>query len=761
MAPMTSRVEFFGVRHHSPAAALHVVERLRRDPPAAVLIEGPSDFNDQLDELDGPHTLPIMIYHWAPADPDALDGTPAAAARHTAYYPLCDYSPEWTAFREARVLGIETRFIDLPWHVMADVEEAENRFAEPELDDEHLRSAALVMDMIGVDSLSDLVDEAVEVDPDLGLDEFQRRMELIGSIMRRLRADDAFVQREVFMAARIAETLERVDGTVLVVCGAAHIDGLRAELEEPGEEPPITAPDPDDRRYGAALTPTSYAYLDQLTGYNAGQPNPGFYDRLFRDRSEGRYDTAERVLSELVTELRGHRQRFSSADLVAVLTTARGLASLRGHEHLWRTDLLDAITSALVKEESGPDHPLLQLVHEHLRGDRVGELAEGTTRPPLVLELLRELRELELEPEPKRRVETADLTDDRGLRRSRLLHSLDVLQIPMCRLLHEADETGEETWEIVWTPAYEGELVAAARWGGTREQAVGTVLADRLGQTAEGDVRAAAELVVEAALCGLHDLGERLQAHTERAVRETGDVENLGEALRLLMHVYRYDPLLRVTGRADLGRLVALGFDRAVRLLERLGPLPHTPESDGVVTSIRIVTDVAERCGATLALDTEGWDRALATIVDDDAQAPQVRGAALGARWLTGASADAEVAAGLHLVTLPEHFGDFVSALLWTAREACLRRPDLILELDAILSGMGTERFLTALPGLRRAFSEFSSRERAQVAQVLLGSRAREALQAFGTSDDERLMISRFEAELMATMTHFLGERTP
>ena len=44
-------------------------------------------------------------------------------------------------------------------------------------------------------------------------------------------------------------------------------------------------------------------------------------------------------------------QQISAADLIAAETTARGLAALRGHAEVWRTDLVDGITGALVKEE--------------------------------------------------------------------------------------------------------------------------------------------------------------------------------------------------------------------------------------------------------------------------------------------------------------------------------------------------------------------------------------------------------------------------
>ena len=53
-----------GVRHHSPACARLVAQRIRALKPAHVLIEGPADFNARLDELALPHRLPIAIYSY-------------------------------------------------------------------------------------------------------------------------------------------------------------------------------------------------------------------------------------------------------------------------------------------------------------------------------------------------------------------------------------------------------------------------------------------------------------------------------------------------------------------------------------------------------------------------------------------------------------------------------------------------------------------------------------------------------------------------
>ena len=96
-----------GVRHHSPACARLVKERIEQTRPRYVLIEGPVDFNQRLDELFLPHQLPIAIYSYC----QSQEG---GAAGRGAWTPFAEFSPEWQALLSARATGAHIRFIDLP-----------------------------------------------------------------------------------------------------------------------------------------------------------------------------------------------------------------------------------------------------------------------------------------------------------------------------------------------------------------------------------------------------------------------------------------------------------------------------------------------------------------------------------------------------------------------------------------------------------------------------------------------------------------------
>ena len=370
-------IRWFGVRHHSPAAARLVRELVLRERPDAVLIEGPWDFNDRIGELALEHRLPIAIY----------SSVVLEAGRAGAYHPFCVHSPEWQALRAGFEIGADVRFIDLPWASIAGSREVAHRYGDHEL--RRSRAIPALCERLGVDDFDAAWDVLAEIDPALGLDEYLRRVEPLCAELRD-HVSEVDARRERFMAQQIRET----SGDVLVVCGGFHVEGLRELVAAPADAETPTASEV------VALTPYSFEALDALTGYEAGMPNPGFYDLAWRDA-----DPARAALQLVVGELRRRGQHVSPADLIGVESTARGLALMRGHARVWRGDLLDGILGALVKDELelGVPHPMLDAAHAVLRGGARGKLADGVSRPPFVRDLEAALERFELVPAPAAR----------------------------------------------------------------------------------------------------------------------------------------------------------------------------------------------------------------------------------------------------------------------------------------------------------------------------------------------------------------------
>ena len=261
---------------------------------------------------------------------------------------------------------------------------------------------------LGVETFDDLWDTLFEADADLPLDEFVRRCHHFCLHSRLLdeQIDESDRRREAFMAGQIRAAMTEFAGRILVVTGGYHSSALCARLH--GHPlPGTTDPDPSEEtpngeaaERGIALTPYSYERLDNLRGYDAGMPNPGFYHRVWQDG--GKTASHRALLAEVAKVLRRRGQPISAADLIAAETTARGLAQLRAHRAVWRRDIIDGIIGALIKEERsyGIGHPLLDAVHEVFRGGERGSLAEGTVLPPLVEDLRQQLAQFGLDPQP-------------------------------------------------------------------------------------------------------------------------------------------------------------------------------------------------------------------------------------------------------------------------------------------------------------------------------------------------------------------------
>jgi hypothetical protein len=715
-------VIYFPVRHHSPTAALMVRELIQQQRPKAVLIEGPSDFNDRLNELDLPHELPIAIYSYV-RNPDDT--------RRGGYYPFCIYSPEWQAFLAARRTGALVRFIDLPYADLAGDRQI-NRYADADF-----RRSAYVKQLctrLGVDSFDTVWDSFFELDRGMTPEKYLRLAHQFCGQMRLIEGQsrDTDRRREAFMASQIRKMLSEQGGPILVVTGGYHSLALHARLNgstdpnlvDPAEHLPAPLTQGEER--GIALTPYSYHRLDSLTGYDAGMPNPGYYHRMWQDRQANKPIAHRKLMFDVARALRDRKQRVSAADLIAAESCASALARIRGHGEVWRTDLLDGLIGALIKDEltAGGTHPLLDAAHEVLRGNARGALAEGAALPPLVRDLQRLLQEADLQPLPAIREITLDLSLEPDRQRSRLLHRLQILGIAGFTRLGGTDFTSRndlsrlwEKWSMQWNPEFDSSAIEAARYGPTLADAA----ANRLTEQARALQRSAEQgaiLLLRASLADLNAIASTLHAQLEVLVNQDGEFLSVTAALSHLLYLYQFDETMATRGRADVGHILREAFSRGLWLLETLGQMI---DPDGqTVRGVAHLLDAFERCEQTLALDRIEFFTVLNRVVQDRAQGAAIRGAALGALWVLNQSDSQQVQTELKLFADPQHLGDFLTGLFAIAREVVQRERELLLAIDQTLAGYADEDFLAALPSLRLAFTYFTPREKHYMAKHLL-----------------------------------------
>ncbi|HEV3116500.1 MAG TPA: DUF5682 family protein [Gemmataceae bacterium] len=725
---LDARVVYFPVRHHSPACAWHVRRLIRDLRPKHVLIEGPRDATPLIPFLTHERTrMPVAIYTtYVQRRGDELP------ARHAAYYPLCDYSPELAAIRAAAETGAEARFIDLTYPEMVRAEQTrQDEHARSLFEERYLRHSRLLQaacSRCGVRDPDDLWDHCYEVSfAELDNREFMRNVLAYCALARRdyteemLKAEGCLA-REAAMAAAVAAT----DGKTLVVTGGFHSVALPTTA--PALPEPVAVAPADAQvvlmRYG-------FEQLDRLNGYASGIPSPEFYQRVWEGSNPAK------IIVELGRECRERQPgSVSAADQIAALTQARLLARFRGHRRLSREDLLDGIRSVFIKgAEDIEGTVVLALARKLLAGERVGDVPPEAGQPPLVNDFRRTAAELKIDSE---RLDAREIALDiyrkaRAREISRFFHRLGFLNVPFAQWLGGPDfiqgknlERIQETWKYHWSPNTESALIERSLYGSTLEEACTSLLLERFaeaekqGQGRRADV--AALLLLEACRMGLHRHTPDLLQRTGALIAEDSLFVSLAgcmEAL-LVLHVSR-EPL-EAHDLTGLTELAATAYERACYLLPRLVNTTEEEEAQ-VLDALNSLVHSARTLGDAPEHRELRWQhlRGLALTTGGNAA---LRGAALGMLFGDGQCNAAELIQHLrgHLLSARDNGKEgpaFLRGLLRTARNVLWQLPEVVASIHEVLRQWEEQHFVRQLPTLRLAFADLTPRECDRVAQAV------------------------------------------
>lgn len=752
-------ITIVGVRHHSPACARLVRHLILRDRPARVLIEGPSDFNGRLGELALSHQLPVAIFSYAEWVSEL------GSQRRSSYYPFAEYSPEWVALRAAGEVSAEPWFMDLPAQDEA-FDGIENLYS-----DRHLSGSGRLRELaaqLGFDDPDALWDHLFEqpAEPDAVAPRLR-------SYFQALRADEAGSpsdqRREAFMAETIAWAAAR--GSVLVVTGGYHAPALERNYPvlTAAAEPPARPARPG--RHGAYLVPFSFRRLDAFGGYAAGMPSPAYYQVIWeRGPAEG----PEHMLRLAVAGLRAKKQRISAADALAASTMTEGLRRLRGHQAALRSDLLDGLAGALIKESlvaplpwaqrgvpHPRTHPLLLALVEIFAGDRRGALAPQTPRPPLLGDVRAELARVRV-PEGRQTLKLNPALDEPlGRAQSEVLHRLRILQIPGVTFRRgpsygRQDVHFGEAWELTRGLEFEPALIEAASFGATLESAA---LAKLEARSTVASAAILAEVVHDAGRAGIAELPATLLAKLSAGITAEVDLSILGHALAHLLPIAENPGLSAL--RTAVDQILELGLSRGWWLFETIVGA-DAPLHRGQVEALVALRDTARWLGAERL--GPGLAELLARRIKDPDAPPYLRGGALGLSAalaeLLGGAALTDAAVVLAFKGLPElhQAGDFLFGLFAVARLELGQSPALLGVIMNAVESLHEQSFLVALPSLRQAFNFFPPRERAAIADRVVerygGKNRRDLL---GKVDVARAMEGRAKALLVAELLRRYG----
>lgn len=711
----------FGIRHLSPAGAWHLRQFLTEKNPRLVLVEGPSDLNDQMADITRPETKP----------PIAILAYTKEAPVRTILYPFADYSPEYQAISWCKEYGAQCRFMDLPSDVFLAM--PSGRQDREEGEEGRMSVYELLDRQAGEDGHETFWERTME--HTRNADGYCSGAALFGSSLREVglelgqEADwPETLVREAYMRLRIQEALEEgfAPEEIVIVTGAYHVPGLLSEDTQPMTAEEVSSLPRVEASH--TLMPYSYYRLSARSGYGAGNKAPAYYSLLWEALQRGNLHYASHAyLSRIAGYQREHGTPVSSAEVIEAVRLANSLAELRGGKAPVLRDLRDAAVTCL---GGGCFSAVSLAIADTEIGTAIGSLPEGVSRTSIQEDFYRQLKEWKLE---KYRDITAqdlplDLRENRrvssqkaaflDLQRSFFLHRLRVLGIHFAvpQKVNQDNATWAEHWVVRWTPEAEIELVEAALKGDTVAQAASFAMKERV-ETAP-DMSGIALVIEDAFTCGMASAVIYATAALQAMAVDAASLEELASTADRLSVVVQYGDI-RQLDAAPLEPILCQIFYRACLIL------PGACICDDAAAK-RIITAIEQLNSASLAhdfLDSQAWPEALDEIAGRDDLNTKLSGFAaailLERGRMDGGQLNLEVRRRLSRGIPAELGAGWFEGLAMKNRYALIARLSLWESLDAYLDTLEEEDFKRALVFLRRAFADFTAMERDEIAENL------------------------------------------
>lgn len=701
------------IRHHSPALARAVEAVLHTVRPQLVLIEGPSDANHLIDTLTVPDAVaPFALLAYRPPE---VKQASADAAPRVVFYPFCDYSPELVALRTARTLGIEARFCDIPACAVLEARPPNNAPSPEDAADAHTPSLyETVAQRLGFTSHEawwECLYESCLRDPARLLRLTQEWGELI------VQADgirEADALRNAYIWAHVVHAGIAPESIVLVV-GAAHAAAFaqpdfRAEYDP--EHPLLQA-----RPAEFLITPYSFPRLSEQLGYGAGNRAPQFYQDAWE--LGGLEQATLATLTRLVNAMKLQGDVASHADAIEAFRLAKQLATLRGKPEPGYDETVDAAIAAFGRGHAERvQTPLKRL----LIGERVGSVPPAAVQPPLQAEFYRLAHELRLPIKDDPIDLRLNLAEPHAVQQSIFLHRLSVAKIPFADLISGEAATYQqlarlqEKWRLQWTPLTDVALVEATVYGNTLREVAVRQIAPRLQPHMPLDQVSAAAL--ESVLCELPELYDTALHALDAASTREGDFTSLARAAYALAGLIEYGAA-RAVQRAVFEPLLQRIYTRAcLHLLPSADCGDDTAQEVGA--AMRLLHELAHKLPY---LPTDLWRENLReTVLSERAHAHLV-GIGLGLLGFVRGCDEVLWLRARRLLspaTPPEQAAAFLEGLLMSQGGAASRSRPFVEAMHEFVMQLPEDRFVQALPMLRRAFSHLSQHDIYYLTDTLL-----------------------------------------
>ncbi len=716
---------FFGVRHLSPAAAYYVRQELEKVRPDMILIEGPSDLNNEMKWFCHPKTkLPAAILAYTQQTPI-----------RTLLYPFAVYSPEYQAILWAYENNIPCKFMDLPSNVFLGIREETDKNTENE--DEEKKETDKSEQGVTTEQVYKRLEEVLGESHNTFWERNFEQSETLymeaatefGKQLRETSKDSDYRIaenhiREAYMKRVIVQAQNDGYEKIFCVCGAYHVEGLKnneALTDDEEKKLPRT-------ESNVTLMPYSYYRLSQHSGYGAGNEAPAYFEMLWDAICKGKMEQATyQYLTELAVRQRKQGQMTSAAEVIEAVRLAQTLAKIRNTKYPVLQDLRDAAVTCI---GHGAFSEISVSTADVEIGKKIGELPEGVSRTSIQDDFYRQLKELNLEKYRSVEVQQLDLDLRENLRvksqksafmdlnRSFFLHRLRVLQVNFGTQIQNRrkDSAWGEYWNLHWTPETEIEIVEAALLGETVESATSFALKERADKSV--NIAQAAEVFEDAFLCGMPKAAKYALDSLQKLSVDTQAIVEISKTMEHLSLVIRYGDLRKFKSEPIIPLLSQL-YLRACLTMEDSCNCDDEA-SNAIMESIERINQVQRNHDF---LEEEQWVSVLNSISDRDDINTKCSGFAMATLIERGLIEESllalEVSRRLSKGVPADLAAGWFEGLARKNRYSLIVRLSLWKELDNYLQDLDDEEFKRALVFLRRAFSEFSANEKSNISENL------------------------------------------
>ena len=704
----------FGIRHFSPAGAYFVRQFLDKIKPDLVLIEGPADFDFLIDDIVSKKLVP----------PFAIMAYTKEAPIDTILYPFAEYSPEYQAILWARENNKECRFFDLESDIMLGFEKKNDGIQEEEIISETNSKKSIEIDMEGFWERN--------LEQSENMDAYRAGSALFGESLRKdTKSDDKSFARDIiresFMKRKINEYIKKGFDLekIVAITGAFHtsaIESLEGAMSDKEYKGLVR------RESNITLMPYSYYRLSKRTGYGAGNAAPAYYELLWQGFLNGDITYHERkYLSSLAKYMREHGGIVSSAQVIEATRLARELAVIRGGSVPTLEDLKDASITCM---GGGSFGEMAIGFAETDIGKKIGSVPQDAMQTSIQSDFTLKLKQLKLE-KYKELVATPLQLDLRenlrvkseesaflDLNRSFFLYRLVVLGIDFAKIKksNQDNATWAENWILQWTPEAEIQIVESVLKGDTIADAVAFVLGEKLSEATK--ISEIAEVIEDAFNCGLPKI-------VEGAKRSLDEMANGTIAMCDIA-----DTVSKLSNMISFGDIRKLDREPLVPIVKRLcirASLMLVGESACDDIAAATLADDIQKIHSVFMMqdfwDESFWFDKLIELSNRDDLNTKISGLAtailLDAGKIDELTLRMEVSRRLSMGMPAELGANWFAGLSMRNHYALIGRLTLWESLSEYLDTLDEEEFRRSVVFLRRAFVEYSAKEKDMIAENL------------------------------------------